>query len=113
MSWNEGFTDGKKVVMSLSLIAASARGAPKHFYLPAELAAALQRPLTPANTWLVLDPLLKAQRAGRNADAGAPSIGRQDPGTCGSGRKFKRCCGKQAPREAGVIVAATERNPRG
>lgn len=94
MSWNDGITDGKKLAMSLSLIAASARGAPEQFYLPAELATALHRPWTPANTWHVLDPLLKADQAGREPGARAASIGRQDPCTCGSGRKLKRCCGK-------------------
>jgi uncharacterized protein YecA (UPF0149 family) len=27
---------------------------------------------------------------------GLPKIGRNDPCTCGSGRKFKNCCGVQA-----------------
>ena len=94
MSWTDGITDGKKLAMSLSLIAATARGVPEQFYLPAELATALNQPWTPANTWIVLDPLLKADQAGRKADAGAASIGRQDPCPCGSGRKLKRCCGK-------------------
>lgn len=94
MSWTDGITDGKKLLMSLSLIAATARGAPEQFYLPAELAKALHQPWTPANTWLVLDPLLKADQAGRKPGASPASIGRQDPCACGSGRKFKRCCGK-------------------
>ena len=93
MSWVDGITDGKKLLMSLSLIAATARGAPEQFYLPAELAQALHQPWTPANTWLVLDPLLKVEQAGRKPGSRAASIGRQDPCTCGSGRKFKRCCG--------------------
>jgi uncharacterized protein YecA (UPF0149 family) len=36
------------------------------------------------------------QRASRAADAGlrlAVKIGRNDPCPCGSGRKYKRCCG--------------------
>ena len=43
MSWTDGITDGKKLLMSLSLIAATARGAPEQFYLPADLAQALSR----------------------------------------------------------------------
>ncbi|XYH97115.1 YecA family protein [Sorangium sp. So ce1128] len=94
MSWTDGITDGKKLLVSLHLIAATARGTPEQFYLPGELAEALHQPWTPANTWLVLDPLLKAEQAGRKPGAHAASIGRQDPCPCGSGRKFKRCCGK-------------------
>jgi hypothetical protein len=93
MSWTDGMTDGKKVLRSLSLIAASARGGPEQFYLPSELARALHRPWTPANTWQVLDPLMKIEAAGRKPGAPAGSIGRQDPCPCGSGRKWKRCCG--------------------
>jgi uncharacterized protein YecA (UPF0149 family) len=61
---------------------------PEQFYLPAEFAQALHQPWTPANTWLVLDPLLKAEQAGRKPGTGAASIGRQDPCPCGSGRKW-------------------------
>jgi hypothetical protein len=94
MSWADGITDGKKLLMSLSLIAATARGTPEQFYLPGELAEALHEPWTPANTWMVLDPLLKTEQAGRKRSAGTASIGRQDPCPCGSGRKWKRCCGE-------------------
>ena len=94
MSWADGITDGKKLILSLHLIAATARGAPEQFYLSGELAQALHEPWTPANTWIVLDPLLKAEQAGRRSATGTASIGRQDPCPCGSGRKFKRCCGK-------------------
>jgi hypothetical protein len=94
MSWADGITDGKKVLMSLSLIAATARGTPEQFYLPGELPQALHQPWTPENTWMVLDPLLKAQQAGRMRSVATASIGRQAPCPCGSGRKWKRCCGK-------------------
>jgi SEC-C motif len=93
MSWGDGITDGKKFLMSLSLITATARGAPEQFYLPAELAQELHQPWTPTNTWLVLDPLRKVEQAGHKPGGRAGSIGRQDPCPCGSGRKFKRCCG--------------------
>jgi hypothetical protein len=94
MSWADGITDGKKLLMSMSLIAATARGAPEQFYLPGELAKALHQPWTPESTWRVLDPLLKTEQAARKLHAGVPSIGRQDPCPCGSGRKLKRCCGR-------------------
>ncbi|NUQ73377.1 MAG: SEC-C domain-containing protein [Polyangiaceae bacterium] len=94
MSWADGITDGKKLFVSMSLIAATARGAPEQFYLPSELATALHQPWTPESTWRVLNPLLKTEQAARKLHAGAPSIGRQDPCPCGSGRKLKRCCGR-------------------
>lgn len=94
MSWADGITDGKKLLISLHLIAATARGAPEQFYLPGELAKALHQPWTPADTWMVLDPLMKTEQAGRKLGAGTASIGRQDPCPCGSGRKWKRCCGR-------------------
>lgn len=94
MSRTDGITDGTKLLFSLTLIAASARGAPEQFYLPAELAQVLHQPWTPADTWRVLDPLLKTQAAGRKPDAGPAPISRQGPCPCGSGRKYKRCCGK-------------------
>lgn len=93
MSWTDGITDGKKLMRSLCLVAASARGAPEQFYLPAAIAREVHEPWTPAHTWLVLDPLLKVKQAARGPRAGPPAVGRQDPCPCGSGRKFKRCCG--------------------
>jgi hypothetical protein len=94
MFWADGITDGKKLLISMSLIAATARGAPEQFYLPGELAKALHAPWTPESTWRVLNPLLKTEQAARKLHAGVPSIGRQDPCPCGSGRKLKRCCGR-------------------
>ena len=93
MSRTDGITDGKKLLLSLTLIAASARGAPEQFYLPVELAQVLHQPWTPADTWMVLDPLLKTEAAGRKPAPGAAPISRQGPCPCGSGKKYKRCCG--------------------
>src|SRR5690606_30936369 len=31
-------------------------------------------------------------------------IGRNDPCTCGSGKKYKKCCGKKGPDLIGLIV---------
>src|SRR5262249_15788445 len=93
MSRANGITDGKKVFFALTLIAASARGAPEQCYLPAELAQVLHQPWTPADTWMVLDPRLKTQAAGGKRGAGLASMSGQGPCPCGSGRKYKRCCG--------------------
>lgn len=92
MSWANGITDGKKLMLSLSLVAASARGAPEQFYLLRELAQALHRPWTPDDTWLVLDPLMRVNLAPRKPSTKA-AAGRNDRCPCGSGRKWKTCCG--------------------
>lgn len=93
LSWADGITGGKKLMMSMSLIAATARGAPEQFYLPREIMRELRRPWEPAFTWQVLDPLMRAERAGRKPDVRQVTIGRNDPCSCGSGKKWKRCCG--------------------
>lgn len=41
----------------------------------------------------ILDRMASALRRGLPASAGLPRPGRNDPCRCGSGRKFKRCCG--------------------
>ncbi|MEZ4293785.1 MAG: SEC-C domain-containing protein [Polyangiaceae bacterium] len=93
MAQSDGLTDGKKLLGSLSLIAASARGAPEQFYLPEYLAMALHEPWTPDSTWRVLDPQLKLDRIVRTPVSRSDSPRRQGPCPCGSGRKLKRCCG--------------------
>lgn len=46
--------------------------------------------------WLYVDGEIKPERAAsRGGPAVAkPSVGRNDPCPCGSGQKYKRCCGK-------------------
>jgi hypothetical protein len=92
LSWADGITDGKKALMSFTLIAATARGGPEQFYLPAEVAQLLRKPWTPEDTWLVLDPMLRLQPSPGRATA-KQSVGRNDPCSCGSGLKWKKCCG--------------------
>jgi hypothetical protein len=93
MSWADGITNGKNLLVSLTLIAATARGAPEQFYLPREIERALYAPWKPALTWKVLEPLMKVERAQRKPDVRKVSCGRNDPCPCGSGRKWKKCCG--------------------
>jgi hypothetical protein len=96
MSWTDGITDGKKLTQSMCLVAAAARGGPEQFYLPGELARALHRPWQPEDTWTVLAPMMRAERAGRKPVVAAAKVGRNDPCPCGSGRKWKKCCGAAA-----------------
>lgn len=93
MSWTDGITDGKKLIASLTMIAASARGAPEQFYLPGEAARALYLPWEPDFTRQVLEPMARADRAGRKPAVRATTAGRNDPCPCGSGKKLKKCCG--------------------
>jgi SEC-C motif-containing protein len=45
------------------------------------------------DTWLFVDG---EQIAGPPVKREGPKIGRNDPCTCGSGKKYKKCCGKAA-----------------
>ena len=94
MSWADGLTDGRKLPATFSLIAASARGAPEQFYLPRALLSEIRRPWRPADTWQVLEPTMKVERPRRTPVVRTASVGRNEPCSCGSGRKWKRCCGK-------------------
>jgi SWIM/SEC-C metal-binding protein len=42
-----------------------------------------------------LERLLGATRTEQAAKPATPKVGRDDPCPCGSGRKFKRCCGSR------------------
>ncbi len=45
--------------------------------------------------WLYVDGETSFDRGAASAPAaGPPKVGRNDPCPCGSGQKFKRCCGK-------------------
>ena len=70
-----------------------ARGRAEDFYFPAEVCKALHTPWDPSYTLEVLRvrrdyygpprPVVAESRPGRN-----------DPCSCGSGKKYKRCCGQ-------------------
>lgn len=92
MTWDDGITNGKRLALSLTLIAATARSGPEQFYLPRELMQALHRRWEPAFTWQVLAPIMKMEKAFRKP-VRVVSVGRNEPCPCGSGRKWKKCCG--------------------
>ncbi len=90
---NDGITDGKKLAMTMTLLAATARGAPEQFYLPREIAQALHQPWKPEDVLRALDPQIRADRIQRKPDVRKVTVGRNDPCPCKSGRKWKKCCG--------------------
>ncbi len=93
MSRTDGLTDGRRLVNTLPLIAASARGGPEQFYLPRALMAELREPWTPAQTRQVLEPMMKVERARSAPVVRRVVVGRNELCPCGSGRKSKKCCG--------------------
>lgn len=93
MSRTDGLTDGHKLAHTLHLIAATARGGPEQFYLPRAVLSAVREPWKPEDTWKVLEPIMSVERAGRVPAVRKVAAGRNDPCPCGSGKKYKRCCG--------------------
>lgn len=96
LSYSDGLTDGKKMLVSLTLIAASARGAPEQFYLPRAFAKELHIKWEPRLTERLLEPIRQVERAQRSPAVRAAKPGPNEPCTCGSGRKYKKCCGSPA-----------------
>jgi hypothetical protein len=96
-SYADGLTDGKRVVGSLTLIAAASRGPPERFYFPRELLRHWRSPWEPALTQLLLEPFRRAEWQRRVPASRAATPGPNAPCPCGSGRKYKKCCGAVAP----------------
>jgi hypothetical protein len=67
---------------------------PEDFYFPEEAERVMRHPLTPART----TPWLERLRDGRVTAIEPQRVGerpgRNDPCSCGSGAKFKKCCGR-------------------
>jgi len=93
MSRTDGLTEGHKLAHTLHLVAVAARGGPEQFYLPRALLAAVREPWKPEDTQRLLEPIRMAERAGRKPAERKVAAGRNDPCPCGSGKKYKRCCG--------------------
>ena len=90
----DGITDGRMVFTSLMLIAATARGQPEQFYLPREIVRALHSPWEPGCTEALLRPMKKVDRAQRVQAVRRSTPGPNEACSCGSGRKYKKCCGR-------------------
>ncbi|MCA9560983.1 MAG: SEC-C domain-containing protein, partial [Myxococcales bacterium] len=93
MARTDGLSDGRKLVSTLHLVAATAAGPPEQFYLPRALLTKLRDPWRPAHTLQILEPRAAVERHQRRPVVRAQSVGRNDPCPCGSGEKWKRCCG--------------------
>jgi hypothetical protein len=96
LSYSDGLTDGQKVLVSLTLITASARSAPEQFYLPRPYARDWRSPWEPQLTERLLEPLRKIERAQHVPAVRVARPGPNEPCTCGSARKYKKCCGSPA-----------------
>ncbi|MFI5297948.1 MAG: SEC-C metal-binding domain-containing protein [Polyangiales bacterium] len=80
-----GFTD------MLDCIPWAARARPEEFFLPADLEAGVHSSWAPDATTALLDAVPFGPAKG-TPHVAAPTPGRNDPCSCGSGRKFKKCC---------------------
>lgn len=92
----DGLTDGRNALRSLTMISAAVRGPPEQFYFERDLLEAFYTPWEPACTELLLGAHRKVERAYNKPATRAPRPGPNQPCTCGSGRKYKKCCGNPA-----------------
>jgi hypothetical protein len=87
-----GMHDSLSAVAFDSLPWVAGRASAEELYYPQDMARALRIPWTPD---LIEQVYVRHRGAGREPVVRqAPRVGRNDPCTCGSGKKFKRCCGK-------------------
>lgn len=70
--------------------------APESFYLPRAAQQELQQQWEPDQTWMMLDPIVRAAGVRQPARREQPKLGRNALCVCGSGQKHKRCCGARA-----------------
>lgn len=92
----DGVNDGRKWLITLTMIAATARGAPEQFYFPKEALQSIHMPWKPEFTRHVLEPIRHAEHATRPQVPVRSTPGPNEPCSCGSGRKYKKCCGRPA-----------------
>jgi len=90
----DGLSDGKKVVTSATLVAATARDAPERFYYPHAVAREFRIKWEPKYTLQLLAPRRQQERVHRVPAARGDVPERNQPCPCGSGKKYKKCCGK-------------------
>jgi len=76
----------------LLVMPAVARAAPEDFYLPKEYVDAVVPRWHPSQPMSVVEGDYTYYGAKRPVRA-EKTPGRNDPCTCGSGKKYKRCCG--------------------
>jgi hypothetical protein len=92
LSFDGDVLDAQAVAVAASSLTVAARAAPEDFYWP----RALVRPmLGDYDVQQTIDRLERHRDWGRSAGPTrkAVDVGRNDPCPCGSGKKFKKCCG--------------------
>lgn len=88
----DGLCKSDNVFLTLQLVAAIARDAPEQFYLPREIARQWRPHWTPESTLRLLDPTRPSAKMLRAPVVRTPTPGPNQPCSCGSGRKYKKCC---------------------
>jgi len=88
----DGLTDGRQALHSLVLIAAAVRGPPEQFYFEREFLDDLYEPWEPAHTELLLAAHRKVERAYNRPVRREKRPRPNEPCSCGSGKKYKKCC---------------------
>jgi hypothetical protein len=84
-------------MLNISYRGWSGRGAPEQFYLPREAMQARRTPWEPAFTHRILDPMRQIEKVQRKPAVRQLVSGPNQPCSCGSGRKYKKCCAGLAP----------------
>lgn len=93
MSWLDGLTDGKNLARTFNLAAAASDLPAERFYLPRVALRELREPWVPEHTLKMLAPITRALGTRRPVRVEDAHPGRNEACRCGSGKKFKRCCG--------------------
>ncbi len=84
--------DASRIVVQAAAVIAGA--CVEDFHFERSVASKVIKEWTPEDTLALVDryPQFDGQRAPEPVRAG-PKVGRNDPCPCGSGRKYKKCCG--------------------
>lgn len=93
LSWQDGITDGSRLARTFNLAAAASGLSAERFYLPRLALDSLREPWKPDHTWKMLDPMTRAASGRQPARRDESKPGRNALCVCGSGKKYKRCCG--------------------
>lgn len=83
----------KQLVFALPWIADAS---PEQFYLPADVIRVLHRPWTPERTIRLLAPRRDHRKTVIKEERQSAGPTKNGPCPCGSGKKYKRCCGENA-----------------
>lgn len=91
-----GLIGSKPIATSLALVCASARGGPEQFYFPRSYAKQWRAKWEPELTERLLQPISQIERLARKPAVRVAKPGPNEPCSCGSAKKYKKCCGAPA-----------------